>query len=80
MNPFVLLVDDEPDVEVLFRQQFRRDLRAGRLHHGVCPVRSGRTSTDRGRGRGVNHLLVLSNITCRLELLPKAGGHAEASR
>ena len=24
------MVDDEPDVEVLFRQQFRRDLRAGR--------------------------------------------------
>ena len=27
MNPLVLVVDDEPDVEVLFRQQFRRDLR-----------------------------------------------------
>ena len=27
--PF-LVVDDEPDVEMLFRQQFRRDLRAGR--------------------------------------------------
>ena len=26
MNPLVLVVDDEPDVEVLFRQQFRRDL------------------------------------------------------
>ena len=24
----VLVVDDEPDVEALFRQQFRRDLRA----------------------------------------------------
>ncbi|MGB7011860.1 MAG: response regulator, partial [Pseudolabrys sp.] len=31
MNPLVLVVDDEPDVEVLFRQQFRRDLRAGRF-------------------------------------------------
>jgi CheY-like chemotaxis protein len=29
MNPLVLVVDDEPDVEVLFRQQFRRDLRTG---------------------------------------------------
>jgi CheY-like chemotaxis protein len=28
---FILVVDDEPDVEVLFRQQFRRDLRAGRF-------------------------------------------------
>jgi hypothetical protein len=26
VNPLVLVVDDEPDVEVLFRQQFRRDL------------------------------------------------------
>jgi CheY-like chemotaxis protein len=31
VNPLVLVVDDEPDVEVLFRQQFRRDLRAGRF-------------------------------------------------
>ena len=27
----ILVVDDEPDVEILFRQQFRRDLRAGRF-------------------------------------------------
>jgi CheY-like chemotaxis protein len=27
----VLVVDDEPDVEVLFRQQFRRDLGADRF-------------------------------------------------
>ena len=31
MNFLILVVDDEPDVEVLFRQQFRRDLRAGRF-------------------------------------------------
>ena len=31
MTPLILVVDDEPDVEVLFRQQFRRDLRAGRF-------------------------------------------------
>jgi CheY-like chemotaxis protein len=31
VNPLVLVVDDEPDVEVLFRQQLRRDLRAGRF-------------------------------------------------
>jgi CheY-like chemotaxis protein len=28
----ILVVDDEPDVEELFRQQFRRDLRAGRFN------------------------------------------------
>jgi hypothetical protein len=27
----ILVVDDESDVEMLFRQQFRRDLRAGRF-------------------------------------------------
>ena len=31
MNICILVVDDEPDVETLFRQQFRRDLRAGRF-------------------------------------------------
>ena len=31
MSLHVLVVDDEPDVEVLFRQQFRRELRAERF-------------------------------------------------
>jgi len=31
VNVLVLVVDDEPDVEALFRQQFRRDLRAQRF-------------------------------------------------
>jgi CheY-like chemotaxis protein len=31
VSVLVLVVDDEPDVEVLFRQQFRRDLRAQRF-------------------------------------------------
>ena len=31
MSFLILVVDDEPDVEMLFRQQFRRDLRAGRF-------------------------------------------------
>jgi hypothetical protein len=31
VNFLILVVDDEPDVEVLFRQQFRRDLRADRF-------------------------------------------------
>ena len=29
MRVRVLVVDDEPDVEVLFRQQFRREVREG---------------------------------------------------
>jgi CheY-like chemotaxis protein len=28
---YILVVDDEPDVEDLFRQQFRRDIRSGRF-------------------------------------------------
>ena len=31
MSVLILVVDDEPDVEVLFRQQFRRELRAERF-------------------------------------------------
>src|SRR6202035_5753053 len=31
VNLLILVVDDEPDVEILFRQQFRHDLRAGRF-------------------------------------------------
>ncbi|MDB5606391.1 MAG: Fis family transcriptional regulator [Bradyrhizobium sp.] len=37
MAALVLVVDDEPDVEALFRQQFRRELRAERfvMHFAV---------------------------------------------
>ena len=31
MSLLILVVDDEPDVETLFRQQFRRDLRSSRF-------------------------------------------------
>ena len=31
MSTYILVVDDEPDVESLFRQQFRREVRAGRF-------------------------------------------------
>jgi CheY-like chemotaxis protein len=31
LGVYILVVDDEPDVEDLFRQQFRRDLRSGRF-------------------------------------------------
>jgi hypothetical protein len=38
----VLVVDDEPDVEVLFRQRFRREVREGDAQ-STCIVRGGRT-------------------------------------
>jgi hypothetical protein len=31
VNLLILVFDDEPDVEVLLRQQFRRELRSGRF-------------------------------------------------
>ena len=31
MSTYILVVDDEPDVAELFRQQFRRDIRSGRF-------------------------------------------------
>ena len=31
MSIYIVVVDDEPDVEEMFRQQFRRDLRSGRF-------------------------------------------------
>ena len=31
MSLLILVIDDEPDVEALFRQQFRRDIRDGRF-------------------------------------------------
>jgi CheY-like chemotaxis protein len=37
LSVYILVVDDEPDVEDLFRQQFRRDLRAGRFLMEFAP-------------------------------------------
>jgi CheY-like chemotaxis protein len=31
LSTYIVVVDDEPDVEDMFRQQFRRDLRSGRF-------------------------------------------------
>jgi CheY-like chemotaxis protein len=37
LSVYILVVDDEPDVETLFRQQFRRDLRSGRFNMEFAP-------------------------------------------
>ena len=37
MSVYILVVDDEPDVEALFRQQFRRDLKTGRFTMEFAP-------------------------------------------
>jgi CheY-like chemotaxis protein len=75
MTLLVLVVDDEPDVEVLFRQQFRRDLRGGRFIMEF--TQSGRAALERiTDAEAVSLILVLSDINMPgmsgLELLPKA--------
>jgi CheY-like chemotaxis protein len=57
----ILVVDDEPDVELLFRQQFRRDLRAGRFVMEFAA--SGHAALQRvGDAEGVSLILILSDI------------------
>ena len=75
MNMLILVVDDEPDVEVLFRQQFRRDLRAGR--YAMEFAQSAPMALQRISEAGDRSLiLILSDINMPgisgLELLPKA--------
>jgi CheY-like chemotaxis protein len=75
MNLLILVVDDEPDVELLFRQQFRHDLRAGRFTMEFSQ------SADRALQRiteavNASLILILSDINMPgmsgLELLPQA--------
>jgi CheY-like chemotaxis protein len=75
VNPLVVVVDDEPDVEVLFRQQFRRDLRSDRFT--VEFAQSAPMALQRITDAGDRSLiLILSDINMPgmsgLELPPKA--------
>jgi CheY-like chemotaxis protein len=75
VNPLILVVDDEPDVEVLFRQQFRRDLRADRFTMEF--TQSADLALQCIADAGDRPLiLILSDINMPgmsgLELLPKA--------
>ena len=75
MNLLILVVDDEPDVELLFRQQFRGDIRAGRFTMDFA--QSASIALVRIADAGEQSLiLILSDINMPgmsgLELLPQA--------
>jgi len=75
LSLLILVVDDEPDVEALFRQQFRRELRAGRF--AMEFAQSAPMALQRITNAGDEPLiLILSDINMPgmsgLELLPKA--------
>jgi CheY-like chemotaxis protein len=74
MNLLILVVDDEPDVEVLFRQQFRREMRAGRFTMDFA--NSAATALDLLKSADARSLvLMLSDVNMPgmtgFELLPQ---------
>ena len=75
MSLLILVVDDEPDVEALFRQQFRRDLRAGRFTMDFAQSAVGALRLI-SEAAGASLILILSDINMPgmtgLELLSKA--------
>ncbi len=75
MSLQVLVVDDEPDVEMLFRQQFRRELRAERFKMLFAQSAAAALEAIR-QAADPDLILILSDINMPgmsgLELLPKA--------
>ncbi len=75
MNVLILVVDDEPDVEPLFRQRFRHDLKTGRFSMEFAQSAAGALQRITGAG-SASLILILSDINMPgmsgLDLLPKA--------
>jgi CheY-like chemotaxis protein len=75
LSVYILVVDDEPDVEALFRQQFRRDLKSGRFTMEFAPsapealLRAAQIKDD------PSLILILSDVNMPgmsgLEMLPR---------
>ena len=75
MSALILVVDDEPDVAELFRQQFRRDVRANRF--ALDFALSGEEALGKvERARDADLILILSDINMPgmsgLDMLPQA--------
>ena len=75
MSALILVVDDEPDVAELFRQQFRKELRASRF--AMEFAQSAAEALERVRAaQGAGLILILSDVNMPgmsgLELLPHA--------
>jgi CheY-like chemotaxis protein len=74
VSVYILVVDDEPDIQTLFRQQFRREIRAGRF------LMEFAVSADAALQRAVelrepSLILILSDVNMPgmsgLDMLPK---------
>ena len=74
MSVLVLVVDDEPDVEALFRQHFRRDLPSERLRMEFA-MSAADALARLARASESELILILSDINMPgmtgLEMLPK---------
>ena len=74
MSVRVLVVDDEADVEMLFRQQFRRELREGRFVLDFAPSAHEALTKVRD-AEGATIILLVSDINMPgmsgLDLLPR---------
>ena len=74
MSLYILVVDDEPDVEALFRQQFRRDLKSERFKMEFA-VSASEALDCASKIKDPSLILILSDINMPgmsgLEMLPK---------